>query len=65
VSALPPTGLALVPVIGGLALALAPSRIEVALARPAAIGRERRRQPGLAALAAGVALLWLSRQFGH
>lgn len=59
------TGLALVLVIEGLALALAPSRIEEVLALLAAMGRERRRQLGLAAIAAGVVLLWLLRHFGH
>ena len=56
-------GLGLVLVIEGLALALAPSRIEEALAFLAAIGPERRRALGLAALAVGVGVLWGLRLF--
>lgn len=52
------TGLGLVLVIEGLALALAPSRLEEALAYLAALGPERRRMLGLGALALGVALIW-------
>ncbi len=55
------TGIALVLVIEGLALALAPSRIEEALAFLAALGPEKRCALGLAAVAAGVALLWALR----
>lgn len=57
-------GLGLVLVIEGLALALAPSRLEEALAFLAGLGAPRRRALGLGAVAAGVALLWLRRQFG-
>ncbi len=56
--------LGLVLVIGGLALALAPSRIEEVLALLAALGPERRRLLGLGVLAAGVALVALARGFG-
>ncbi|MBD3788074.1 MAG: DUF2065 family protein [Sphingomonadales bacterium] len=52
------TGLGLVLVIEGLALALAPSRIEEALVFLASLGPERRRLLGLAALALGVAVIW-------
>ena len=55
------TGVALVLVIEGLVLALAPRRIEDALAFLAALTPETRRLLGLAALAAGVALLTLAR----
>lgn len=52
------TGVALVFVVEGLALALAPSRIETVLSWLAAMGRDRRRVLGLIALATGIALLW-------
>ena len=54
-------GIGLVLVIEGLAIALAPSRIEQVLAFFAALDRDRRRLLGLAALAGGVLLVWLSR----
>ena len=54
----------LVLAVEGLALALAPSRMEDLLAAFAAMPPDRRRLLGLMALAAGVALIWLSRQFG-
>lgn len=54
-------GIGLVLVIEGLAIALAPSRIEQVLAFFAALDRDRRRLLGLAALAGGVVLVWLSR----
>ena len=57
-------GLGLVLVIEGLALALAPSRIEEALAFLASLGPERRRALGLGAGTVGVLLLWLRRRFG-
>jgi uncharacterized protein len=53
-------GIGLVLVIEGLAIALAPSRIEQLLALFAAMGRDRRRVLGLAAVALGVFLVWLS-----
>ncbi|MAQ37621.1 MULTISPECIES: DUF2065 family protein [Thioclava] len=58
------TGLGLVLVIEGLALALAPSRIEEALDMLRAMSAGQRRALGLAALAMGVAILWALRQFG-
>ncbi|SOC07581.1 DUF2065 family protein [Rhodobacter maris] len=57
------TALGLVLVIEGLALALAPRRIEEALALIAALGPEGRRRLGLAAVAAGVAVVALVRFF--
>jgi uncharacterized protein YjeT (DUF2065 family) len=57
-------GLGLVLVIEGLALALAPSRIEDLLAAFAALSRDRRRMIGLVALAFGVALVWLAQRLG-
>ncbi len=54
-------GIGLVLVIEGLAIALAPSRIEQVLAFFAAKDRDRRRLLGLCALAGGVGLVWLSR----
>lgn len=57
-------GLGLVFVVEGLALALAPSRMEDLLARIAAMPRDQRRMIGLAAVAAGVVLVWLARRMG-
>ena len=57
------TAIGLVLVIEGLALALAPSRIEDLLAIFAAMSRDRRRALGLGALALGVGLVWLGRSF--
>jgi uncharacterized protein YjeT (DUF2065 family) len=57
-------GLGLVLVVEGLALALAPSRMEDALRLIAALGRERRRMLGLVALALGVGLVWIARGMG-
>ena len=54
-------GIGLVLVIEGLAIALAPSRIEQVLAFFAAMDHDRRRLLGLVALAGGVVLVWLSR----
>ncbi len=56
--------LGLVLAVEGLALALAPSRMEQALRLIVAMGAERRRLLGLLALAVGVALIWLARQMG-
>ena len=53
--------LGLVLVVEGLALALAPSRIEDALRLLVAIGRDRRRMLGLGALGLGVVLIWMAR----
>jgi len=51
----------LVLVVEGLALALAPRRMEDALRALAALSQDRRRAIGLAALAIGVLLVWLAR----
>jgi uncharacterized protein len=51
----------LVLVVEGLALALAPRRMEDALRALAALSRDQRRAIGLGALAVGVFLVWLSR----
>jgi uncharacterized protein YjeT (DUF2065 family) len=57
-------GLGLVLVVEGLALALAPSRMEDALRLIASLGRERRRMLGLVALALGVGLVWVAKGMG-
>lgn len=54
----------LVLVVEGLALALAPSRIEQVLAKFSAMPIEARRYFGLAALALGVGVLALVRWLG-
>lgn len=54
------TGLGLVLVIEGLAIALAPLRIEDMLATLARFSRDQRRAIGLIAVACGVALVWLA-----
>lgn len=54
----------LVLVVEGLAMALAPSRIEEALAYLVSLSRDRKRAIGLVALAIGVALVWLSGRAG-
>ena len=56
--------LGLVLVVEGLALALAPSRMEEALRLIVAMGRDRRRSLGLVALALGVVLVWLAKGMG-
>lgn len=56
--------LGLVLVVEGLVLALAPLRMEQLLALLAALSAEQRRMIGLAAVAAGVALVGLSRLTG-
>ena len=53
--------LGLVLAVEGLALALAPRRVEDALRLIARLDVDRRRLIGLAALALGVALVWLVR----
>lgn len=55
-------GIGLVLVIEGLALALAPSRIEQLLAFFATLPTDRLRLIGLAAVATGVLLVWTARQ---
>ena len=47
--------------VEGLVFALAPSRLEDALKALATLSPENRRLLGLAALAAGVLLVWLAR----
>lgn len=56
--------LGLVLAVEGLAMALAPSRMEEALRMLAEMPPEKRRFLGLAALALGVLLIWLSRLAG-
>lgn len=51
----------LVLVVEGLALALAPRRMEDALRALASLSQDQRRAIGLAALALGVVLVWLAR----
>ena len=50
--------------VEGLALALAPTRMEELLARFAAMPQDQRRVLGLGALALGVVLVWLARHLG-
>lgn len=50
--------------VEGLALALAPSRMEDLLRHLAEMPPERRRIFGLGALALGVALVWAARALG-
>ncbi len=57
-------GLGLVLVVEGLAWVLAPSLIERMLEALQALPHDRRRLAGLAALAAGTALVWLARVMG-
>lgn len=54
-------GIGLVLTVEGLALALAPSRIQAALDILRALSAEQRRALGLAALGVGVLLIWLAR----
>ena len=54
-------GIGLVFVIEGLALALAPSRIEQVLFFFASLSRDRRRALGLISVALGTVALWLAR----
>jgi hypothetical protein len=56
--------LGLVLVVEGLALALAPSRMEDLLERFSKMPLDRRRALGLAAVAVGVLLVWLARRLG-
>jgi uncharacterized protein YjeT (DUF2065 family) len=56
--------LGLVLVVEGLALALAPSRMEDLLERFSRMPLDRRRALGLAAVAVGVLLVWLARRLG-
>ncbi|MBT2130814.1 DUF2065 family protein [Aliiroseovarius lamellibrachiae] len=54
-------GLGLVLVIEGLVFALAPSRLDDLVKAMAELSRDQRRTIGLAALAFGAALVWLSQ----
>ena len=54
-------GLGFVAIFEGLVLALAPGHLERALALVATMAPDRRRILGLAAVAAGVALVWFAR----
>jgi len=54
-------GLGLVAIVEGLVLALAPSRLREAVEMLERLGAERQRLLGLAAVAIGVALVWLAR----
>jgi len=56
--------LGLVLVVEGLAFALAPSRIDEALELLRRLPLETRRYLGLAAVAAGVVLVWVARSLG-
>jgi uncharacterized protein YjeT (DUF2065 family) len=56
--------LGLVLVVEGLAFALAPSRIDEVLELMRRMPVETRRLLGLAAVTAGVALVWLARAMG-
>lgn len=56
--------LGLVLVVEGLALALAPSRMEEVLRLIVEMGRDRRRMVGLLALALGIVLVWAARVLG-
>lgn len=56
--------LGLVLVVEGLAFALAPSRIDEALELLRRLPLEARRYLGLAAVAGGVALVWIARSLG-
>ena len=58
------TGLGLVLLIEGLVYALAPSLIEDMLAALRSLGLPERRIVGLAVLASGAALLWLTALMG-
>jgi uncharacterized protein YjeT (DUF2065 family) len=53
--------LGLVMIVEGLAIALAPSRMEDIVAMIARLGRDQRRLIGLSMLAIGVVLVWLTR----
>ena len=55
------TALGLVAVIEGLALALAPRRLDEVLAALAQLSPEARRTIGLGAVALGVLVVWIAR----
>lgn len=54
-------GVGLVLIVEGLALALAPLRMEDLLRALANLGRDQRRMIGLAAMATGGILVWLAQ----
>lgn len=54
-------GFGFVAIVEGLVLALAPGHLERVLAFVATLEPERRRLIGLAAVGAGVGLVWLAR----
>lgn len=54
-------GLGFVAVVEGLALALMPGRVEQMLELARAVGPDRLRTAGTAAIAIGVGLVWLAR----
>lgn len=54
-------GIGLVLIVEGLALALAPLRMEDLLRALARVGQDHRRMIGLAAMATGGGLIWLAR----
>ncbi|MBA3326670.1 MAG: DUF2065 domain-containing protein [Rhodobacteraceae bacterium] len=54
-------GLGLVAVVEGLALALAPGRLEEMLDLARTLGPDRLRLAGLSAVALGVGLVWMAR----
>lgn len=56
--------LGLVLIVEGLAIALAPSRLEEVVELLARLSRDRRRLLGLGALAVGILLVWLARRMG-
>jgi hypothetical protein len=56
--------LGLVLVVEGLAWALAPSSVEAMLEALRRLGVDQRRLAGLAAIALGVALIWIARALG-
>lgn len=57
-------GLGFVLVFEGLVFALAPNRLEDLMAVLAQLSPETRRMCGLLAVALGVAVLWVAKQFG-
>jgi uncharacterized protein len=57
-------GVGLVLAVEGLAIALAPARLEDALALLARLSRDQRRILGLVTLAIGVGLVWAARHLG-
>lgn len=57
------TALGLVLVIEGIGYALAPGRFKAMMAKVAEIPEERLRTVGIVAVAVGVAVVWLARQY--